>query len=79
MNERVNKMNELQEQHKKRMAEWLASVPHVDELLALQLQGTIPKQMPGDVQKIAPRIGQGPIYIGKAGESRRRDHSVLCR
>lgn len=50
MNERVNKMNELQEQHKKRMAEWLASVPHVDELLALQLQGTIPKQMPGDVQ-----------------------------
>lgn len=43
MNERVNKMNELQEQHKKRMAEWLASVPHVDELLALQLQGTIPK------------------------------------
>lgn len=32
------------------MAEWLASVPHVDELLALQLQGTIPKQMPGDVQ-----------------------------
>ena len=50
MNEWVNKMNELQEQHKKRMAEWLASVPHVDELLALQLQGTIPKQMPGDVQ-----------------------------
>ena len=50
MNERVNKMNELQEQHKKRMVEWLASVPHVDELLALQLQGTIPKQMPGDVQ-----------------------------
>lgn len=50
MNERVNKMNELQEQHKKRRAEWLASVPHVDELLALQLQGTIPKQMPGDVQ-----------------------------
>lgn len=50
MNERVNKMNELQEQDKKRMAEWLASVPHVDELLALQLQGTIPKQMPGDVQ-----------------------------
>ena len=50
MDERVNKMNELQEQHKKRMAEWLASVPHVDELLALQLQGTIPKQMPGDVQ-----------------------------
>lgn len=50
MNEWVNKMNELQEQHKKRRAEWLASVPHVDELLALQLQGTIPKQMPGDVQ-----------------------------
>lgn len=50
MNERGNKMNELQEQHKKRMVEWLASVPHVDELLALQLQGTIPKQMPGDVQ-----------------------------
>ena len=50
MNERVNKMNELQEQHKKRIVEWLASVPHVDELLALQLQGTIPKQMPGDVQ-----------------------------
>lgn len=50
MNERVNKMNELQEQHKKRMVEWLASVPHVDELLALQLQVTIPKQMPGDVQ-----------------------------
>lgn len=50
MNERVNKMNELQEQDKKRMVEWLASVPHVDELLALQLQGTIPKQMPGDVQ-----------------------------
>ena len=50
MNERVNKMNELQEQHKKLMVEWLASVPHVDELLALQLQGTIPKQMPGDVQ-----------------------------
>ena len=50
MNEWVKKMNELQEQDKKRMAEWLASVLHVDELLALQLQGTIPKQMPGDVQ-----------------------------
>ena len=49
MNEWVNKMNELQEQHKKRRAEWLASVPHVDELLALQLEGTISKQKPGDV------------------------------